>query len=392
MGANKGSETDDNVDDLCKLLYSNNRFMMWLYSPNEKKVIFIKSLFVMSSIFFLYYWINFFQGSLVLSNGMGLLQDLVFFMAGAIIVIYMFTMVYFFELFTKSFLGSKHSLDTTKNIPSVLDFNKRDGYEKEYEQFIVEQLMFIGGQSSSGKKGLQFTYLLIVSVWLIGFFSWLYLPIENHYGHPTDYPIHYFISTIIGYYIIVHLGHQYLWRLFGILIASRIIFKELKNRDVIAIHPFSDNLVQSFEQYTRLVLILIFSTALPLIGLYLMIISGSGSIKPPDMIAPMVYFLILFLVIFLPLWSVHDAFSSAKQRELKKIQSEFNNLCCCITSDPGCLHQSDAIDTMRRIRYLDSVHSRLENAPTWPFHIKFIPQVISASLSPIMFTALGLML
>ena len=123
---------------------------------------------------------------------------------------------------------------------------------------------------------------------------------------------------------------------------------------------------------------------LPFFLMYVSILFRDTNFLIGQQLSLLVLTTLLFVTFFLPLGSVHTAMKRAKENELESISEHFREVNTKVKEDlRDKNYGDDLVADVESLEKLDFMYEKVNSMPVWPFNVRNIGRLISATMIPI---------
>jgi hypothetical protein len=370
-----------------KLLYDGIRKwgLHWIFGP----IIFVFILLMG------YLFISYYENTMYLVNGVGFLQDTILFVGGVALLLMLIMFKIFYDKVSQIYynLCKNDIIDESK-----YTFNKFLLLTNEAELFISgkdrrkEYKYLFPKKTSAGTFGFTIIFILwgFVSILLIlnpilfkdGYQS---LEMWNHINHPLGFLYGSAVVILIWGYL-VPIG---MWHFIATVICTRKIITELETNDALKLRALAPDGAAGLRPLGELTLSMIYTVVIPMIIVVPYLLIGEFTIFILMFIAA--YFVIIFIIFFLPLGTAHNVMRDAKKDELQYLSIEFNRVYEHFRKNNQIENESqrekERLTSVQYMENLGSLYRHVENMAVWPFDVGIMTKFVITILIP--FCAIG---
>ncbi|MDP6156419.1 MAG: WD40 repeat domain-containing protein [Candidatus Thermoplasmatota archaeon] len=380
-------------------IYEETVGLRLLYGAGERKNNGFVPSFVFFGLFFFVLFLvgSFFDGTLVIyGEGTGLLEDsFIFFTLIVISAVFFIFKKYVLDNVQPAFYSLRRALRKSKKRKDE-EFSR---VEREFRRILlfIRTYLQMDNTYPRLKLGKAMEYSIKFGgygcVFLILYPRIWYSPVRDYWANSNN-PLGF---TAYALCVLAVFGYFVPWLLiylFRIVLAMKHICRILTRNGLFNIIPFSPGKAGSLTTFGRLSIYMDYILIPPILAIVVFpFLRGDNSLN---------YYISILLMIaggtllfFLPLLGAHEAMKKAKHDEYDRLLREFtlnfDKLKNKLESDVETF-DSDARNAHDNIERINSLYTRVENMPVWPFNLSIVSRFATIVGIPLVISILNLII
>ena len=393
-----------------KLLYDgpSKLGLHWIYGPLIFCSLLISGCVLISYLegtFFINYWFEttYEFSDYVLTTGEwktgGFFQDTYFIIGFYVMLLMLISFKTFYDNLSLVFikLCKNDIIDESKY--SFKDFLN---LTNEAESFIIgkdwgkKYNYLFHNKSGIGNIGYRIIQILCISMTLILIFNPLIMPSYEslQMWNRADHMFGFIYSSVILFIIWGYLVPIALWNFIATVISVRKIVTKLEKANALKLRPIAPDGAAGLRPLGELTLSMIYTVGIPMIiVVQILFVATLNNITIPLVI---IYFILIFIIFFLPLGTAHNVMKKAKEDELEYLSVEFNRVYEHFKNEDKIVNESqreiERHNTVQYMEDLSSLYRQVEKMAVWPFDVNIMTKFIITIIIPFAAVAVQILL
>ena len=290
------------------------------------------------------------------------------------VVILSLVLFYRFSIFAREFL--------TNDIAEVVEVEKIKDELPEIDRKLARIL-----QPSGVFSVCRWAIIAIfISFWFLNVLK-AFDPVANYHSdiwHSWHYKIGFVVGKLVNLVYYTILLSLFFYRFIANLIGFSWLFRKISKKEAFIVRPMFPDKCAGLNILSQLSIRFMYMV-LPFFLIYLSILLRGTNFLIGQQLSLLGLTVLLFVTFFLPLGSVHSAMKRAKHIELTSIAEHFRRLNRKVKHDlDDREYGQNLISDVESLEKLNFMYSKVNSMPVWPFNVKNIGRLISATLVPIM--------